>query len=105
MFHPLKMTHSIKIYNLKYLVTQNVESEVNQKYPDVALRGSTYEAVLSRIDSQCFDRRVVGLEALALVLVGKLQDADPALPSTCDKQLLPEGHRDHGGTGLVAAES
>lgn len=80
-------------------------SEVSEKYPDVALRWPADEAVLSWIDSQSFDRRVVGLEALALVLVGKLQDADPTLPSACDEQLLPGGHRKHGGTGLVAAES
>jgi len=47
----------------------------------------------------------VGLEALALVPVGELQDADPALPATYDKQLLPGGHQEHGGPGLVAAES
>lgn len=47
----------------------------------------------------------MGLEALPLVLVGKLQHADPALPPACDKQLLPGGHGEHGGTGLVAAES
>lgn len=46
----------------------------------------------------------MGLEALALVPVGKLQDADPALPPACDKQLLPGGHREHGSSGLVAAE-
>lgn len=80
-------------------------SEVSEKYPDVALGRPTDEAVLSWIDSQSFDWRVVGLEALALVLVGKLQDADPTLPSACDEQLLPGGHGKHGGTGLVAAES
>ena len=80
------------------------ESELRHKYPDVALWWSTDEAVLGRIDSQCFERGVVGLEALALVPVGKLQDADPALPPACDKQLLPGGHREHGSSGLVAAE-
>lgn len=81
------------------------ESELRHKYPDVALWWSTDEAVLGRIDSQRFERGVVGLEALALVPVGKLQDADPALPPACDKQLLPGGHREHGSSRLVAAES
>lgn len=99
--------YSIEMYLNAFISfgTQKDESEVSQKYPDVAFRRSTDKAVLSRIDSQCFDWRVVGLEALALVLVGKLQDADPALPSACDKQLLPVGHREHGGTGLLAAKS
>ncbi len=81
------------------------DSVVYYKYPDVALRWSADKAVLSGIDSQGFDRRVVGLEALTLVPVGKLQDADPALPPACDKQLLPGGHREHGGPGVVTAES
>ncbi len=84
---------------------QNDQREVSHKYPNVALRWSTDEAVLSRVDSQGFDRRVVGLEALPLVPVRKLQDADPALPPACDKQLLPGGHWQHSSTGLVAAES
>lgn len=76
-----------------------------KSYLNVALSWSTDKAVLSRIDCQRFDWRVVGLEALALVPVGKLQDTDPALPPTCDEQLLPGGHREHSSTWLVAAES
>lgn len=74
---------SLKRYLLPLisLGTQDDESEISQKYPDVALRRSADEAVLGRIDGQRFDWRVVGLETLALVLVGKLQDADPSLPS------------------------
>lgn len=45
----------------------------SQKYPDVALRRSADEAVLGWIYGQRFDRWVVGLEALALVLVGEVQ--------------------------------
>lgn len=62
------------------------------EYLDVALGRAADEAVLGWIHGQRFDWRVVGLEVLALMLVGKLQDADPALPATCDKQLLPGGH-------------
>lgn len=75
------------------------------KYLDVALGRPADEAVLGRVDGQRFDGRVVGLEALALVLVGQLQDADPALPPPGDQQLLPGRHGEHRGSGLVAAES
>lgn len=43
-------------------------------------------------------------EALALAAGGELQDADPALPPSRDEQLLPGGHQEHRGPGLVAAE-
>lgn len=80
------------------------ETMRGEKYPDVALRWSADEAVLGRIYGQRFDRGVVGLEALALLLVGKVQDADPALLSTSDKQLVPGGHGEHRGPRVMTAE-
>lgn len=88
-------------------VRKGVEGTLCGQTPhlNVPLGRSTDKAVLGWIDGQRFNRRVVALEALPLVPVGKLQDADPAFPPTCDKQLLPRGHREHGGTRLMAAES
>lgn len=97
----LRNMHVLPVWNIR----TNQRKWSQPKYLYVALRWSTDEAVLGRIHSQCFDWRVVGLEALPLEPVGKLQDADPALPPACDKQLLPGGHGEHGSTGLVAAES
>lgn len=96
---PLKECH---IYSIEMFLSASINQS---KYLDVALSWSTDKAVLSRIDSQRFDRRVVGLEALTLVLVGELQDTNPALPPTGDKQLLPGGHQKHRSSGFVAAES
>lgn len=81
-----------------------MSASVSGKYPDVALRWAADEAVLGGIYGQRFDRGFVGLEALALVLVGNVQDADPALLSTSDKQLVPGGHGEHCGAGVMAAE-
>lgn len=47
----------------------------------------------------------MGLEALPLVSVGELQDADPAFPPAGDEQLPLRGHGEHSGAGVVAAES
>lgn len=88
-------------------VWKRVERRLRGQAPNLygPLGGATDKAVLGRSDSQGFNRGVVGLEALALLPVGQLQDADPALPPTGDEQLLPGRHGQHGGTRLVATKS
>lgn len=47
----------------------------------------------------------MGLEALELVLVEEVQQADPALLPTSDKQLVLGGHGEHRGPRVMTAES
>lgn len=71
---------------------------------DVALGRAADEAALGGVHGQGLDGGVVGLEALALVPVGELQHTDPALPATCDQQLLPGGQRQHRGPRLMTTK-
>lgn len=108
----LKMVDFLKPEKLNLFLVLTLSSHLIKsssissfKYLNVSLSGSADEAVLSGIDSQRFNRRVVGLETLLLVSMWKLQDGDPTFPPAGEEKLPPLRHRKHGGAGIMAAES
>lgn len=78
---------------------------MNLTHLDVAFSWAADKAALGGIHGQCFDSRVMGLEALPLDLKREVQHADPAFSPSTEQQLLFWSKSQHSGTRLMAAKA